>query len=145
MRRTRRTSGEISPDVLSFNTVLRMLSGAGNAHAPLALLQCMASCGVCPRVSTYAIALASAAVAGDAAVVIEVWRCMSSLHVVPNIDCVNILLATLVLQVLPPFNPPCILHSTLLCIHPAFRFRPHFLSPISEFQCAAIPTTYYEP
>lgn len=101
-----RTSGDISPDVLSFNTVLRMLSGAGNAHASLALLQCMASCGVYPRVSTYSIALASAAVAGDAAVVIEVWRSMSSLHVVPNIDCVNILLGTLVQQVRPSTPSP---------------------------------------
>eukprot|EP00892_Ulva_mutabilis_P001894 jgi/Ulvmu1/11705/UM008_0116.1 len=92
------TSGDISPDVLSFNTVLRMLSGAGNARASLALLQCMASCGVYPRVSTYAIALASAAVAGDAAAVVDVWRSMASLHVVPNIDCVNVLLGTLVQQ-----------------------------------------------
>ena len=97
-----RTSGDISPDVLSFNTVLRMLSGAGNARASLALLQCMASCGVYPRVSTYAIALASAAIAVNAPVVVEVWRSMSSLHVVPNIDCVNILLGTLVQQVREP-------------------------------------------
>jgi pentatricopeptide repeat protein len=93
---TCRADGPFTPDVVSFNTVIKMLAAAGHITGAFSLLSSMTLAGVAPRVATFALLLAAAARQGDSDLVYRTWRYMASAQVVPDTTCLSILLGTLV-------------------------------------------------
>ena len=105
-----RSGGQISPDVISFNIILRTVCATEHLQVAPALLEMMGIARVTPLVSTYAIYMAGAASAGDPWLLDHGWQSMLSAHIVPDITCITLYLSAL-------FQLVCIrLCSTCCCV-----------------------------
>lgn len=101
-----RRSGDVSPDVISFNIVLRMLCASQRLSAVPALLDLSRLARVPLLATSYAIYMAGSATAGDPQLTMSVWAEMISAQIVPAGAAVSLYLAALfqLVRHLPP--PP---------------------------------------
>jgi len=104
---TCRRSGDVSPDVISFNIVLRMLCASQRLSAVPALLDLSRLARVPLLATSYAIYMAGSSAAGDAQLTVSVWADMISAQIVPSGAAISLYLAALFQLVRPLLVPPC--------------------------------------
>lgn len=90
-----RRSGDVSPDVISFNIVLRMLCASQRLSAVPALLDLSRLARVALLATSYSIHMAGAATVADASLTVSIWAEMISAQIVPDGTAISLYLAAL--------------------------------------------------
>eukprot|EP00892_Ulva_mutabilis_P001983 jgi/Ulvmu1/11786/UM008_0200.1 len=88
-------SGDVSPDVISFNIVLRMLCASQRLSAVPALLDLSRLARVSLLATSYTTYMAGAAAVAEASLTVSVWTEMISAQIVPDGTAISLYLAAL--------------------------------------------------
>jgi len=88
--------GELSPDIVSYNTVLKAVGAAGQVRACFDLFAAMRARGVEPTAATFSCLVAAAGDSADGVAVRRAWGWLRGAGAPPHVACVNTYLAALV-------------------------------------------------
>ncbi|GLI70054.1 hypothetical protein VaNZ11_014824, partial [Volvox africanus] len=90
--------GELCPDIVSYNTVIKACGNAGQVELGFKVYALMRRRGIEPTVATYGTLVCIAADAGASARVIEVWGWLRSSGLEVHVTCANAYLSALIKQ-----------------------------------------------
>lgn len=110
-----RHPGALSPDTVSFNTVLRALATAGRAQEAQALYKRMLTSGVKETAASVAALMGAATASGQPESALAMWQSMQRGSLRPTAACAAARMEALLRMVhLPNPLPP---HTTLVLVH----------------------------
>ncbi|GIL87455.1 hypothetical protein Vretifemale_15433, partial [Volvox reticuliferus] len=90
--------GELCPDIVSYNTVIKACGNAGQVELGFKVYALMRRRGIEPTVATYGTLVCIAADAGASARVIEVWGWLRTSGLEVHVTCANAYLSALIKQ-----------------------------------------------
>ena len=90
-----RVGYEVTPDIVSFNTMIKACGSTGDLDSALQLYGLITARRLEPTIATYSTLMAAAAKVGSASRALEVWSYIGQQGLRPNTTCMNVIIAAL--------------------------------------------------